>query len=229
MTFHFPLKNRQTPWVAIFALFITMMTPIFVQATESTEPPIISEAEASIDSLNIDIVDLSQSLSQTAGDERDALQLQLFQKNEELRNQLASAIERESIPRDKLIKLVKTQEKYSKDATDYLTTKTKEVIEELNKAKDEEKLALINDYRELQHYLDVSFDSSWQNLAWLKQLGVQNERAEAELQDKLDKRMRLLSASMAYLRQQAEIIGTQLSSSPESEKASLQLSQLIVK
>ncbi|MDW1553395.1 mechanosensitive ion channel protein MscS, partial [Vibrio sp. YT-18] len=177
MTFHFPLKNRQTPWVAIFALFITMMTPIFVQATESTEPPIISEAEASIDSLNIDIVDLSQSLSQTAGDERDALQLQLFQKNEELRNQLASAIERESIPRDKLIKLVKTQEKYSKDATDYLTTKTKEVIEELNKAKDEEKLALINDYRELQHYLDVSFDSSWQNLAWLKQLGVQNERA----------------------------------------------------
>ncbi|EJC6777974.1 TPA: mechanosensitive ion channel [Vibrio parahaemolyticus] len=229
MTFHFPLKNRQTPWVAIFALFITMMTPIFVQATESTEPPIISEAEASIDSLNIDIVDLSQSLSQTAGDERDALQLQLFQKNEELRNQLASAIERESIPRDKLIKLVKTQEKYSKDATDYLTTKTKEVIEELNNAKDEEKLALINDYRELQHYLDVSFDSSWQNLAWLKQLGVQNERAEAELQDKLDKRMRLLSASMAYLRQQAEIIGTQLSSSPESEKASLQLSQLIVK
>lgn len=150
-------------------------------------------------------------------------------KNEELRNQLASAIERESIPRDKLIKLVKTQEKYSKDATDYLTTKTKEVIEELNKAKDEEKLALINDYRELQHYLDVSFDSSWQNLAWLKQLGVQNERAEAELQDKLDKRMRLLSASMAYLRQQSEIIGTQLSSSPESEKASLQLSQLIVK
>ncbi|MCV5736925.1 hypothetical protein OFN56_33995, partial [Escherichia coli] len=89
-----------------------------------------------------------------------------------------------------------------------------------------EKLALINDYRELQHYLDVSFDSSWQNLAWLKQLGVQNERAEAELQDKLDKRMRLLSASMAYLRQQAEIIGTQLSSSTESEKASLQLSQL---
>lgn len=152
-----------------------------------------------------------------------------FSKNEELRNQLASAIERESIPRDKLIKLVKTQEKYSKDATDYLTTKTKEVIEELNKAKDEEKLALINDYRELQHYLDVSFDSSWQNLAWLKQLGVQNERAEAELQDKLDKRMRLLSASMAYLRQQSEIIGTQLSSSPESEKASLQLSQLIVK
>lgn len=218
MTFHFPLKNRQTPWVAIFALFITMMTPIFVQATESTEPPIISEAEASIDSLNIDIVDLSQSLSQTAGDERDALQLQLFQKNEELRNQLASAIERESIPRDKLIKLVKTQEKYSKDATDYLTTKTKEVIEELNKAKDEEKLALINDYRELQHYLDVSFDSSWQNLAWLKQLGVQNERAEAELQDKLDKRMRLLSASMAYLRQQAEIIGTQLSSSLNQKK-----------
>ncbi|MDF5517588.1 mechanosensitive ion channel protein MscS, partial [Vibrio parahaemolyticus] len=103
------------------------------------------------------------------------------------------------------------------------------VVEDLNKAKDEEKLALVNDYRELQRYLDVSFDSSWQNLAWLKELGAQNERAEAELKDKIDKRMRLLSASIEYLSQQSEIIGSQLSSSPESEKASLQLSQLITK
>ncbi|NMS64142.1 mechanosensitive ion channel protein MscS, partial [Vibrio parahaemolyticus] len=51
----------------------------------------------------------------------------------------------------------------------------------------------------------------------------------AELKDKIDKRMRLLSASIEYLSQQSEIIGSQLSSSPESEKASLQLSQLITK
>lgn len=200
---------------------------VHATATDDIQEP--SAAEISIDNLNREIVDLSQSLSQASGDERDALQLQLFQKNEELRSQLASAIERETISRDKLILLVKKQEQYSEDATNYLSEKIKKVVEDLNKAKDEEKLALVNDYRELQRYLDVSFDSSWQNLAWLKELGAQNERAEAELKDKIDKRMRLLSASIEYLSQQSEIIGSQLSSSPESEKASLQLSQLITK
>ncbi|HHF3122112.1 TPA: mechanosensitive ion channel domain-containing protein [Vibrio diabolicus] len=229
MTFHFPQKIRLTSWVVLFALILGMIAPMVINAKDIQDTPEPSAAETSIDNLNREIVDLSQGLSQASGDERDALQLQLFQKNEELRSQLASAIERETIPHDKLISLVKKQEKYSEDATNYLSEKIKKVVEDLNKAKDEEKLALVNDYRELQHYLDVSFDSSWQNLAWLKELGAQNERAEAELKDKVDKRMRLLSASIEYLSQQSEIIGSQLSSSPESEKASLQLSQLITK
>ncbi|EGQ7648109.1 TPA: mechanosensitive ion channel domain-containing protein [Vibrio alginolyticus] len=229
MTFHFPQKLRLTSWVTLFALAVIMFSPMAVHATATDDIQEPSAAEISIDNLNQEIVDLSQSLSQASGDERDALQLQLFQKNEELRSQLASAIERETISRDKLILLVKKQEQYSEDATNYLSEKIKKVVEDLNKAKDEEKLALVNDYRELQRYLDVSFDSSWQNLAWLKELGAQNERAEAELKDKIDKRMRLLSASIEYLSQQSEIIGSQLSSSPESEKASLQLSQLITK
>ncbi|AVF75030.1 mechanosensitive ion channel [Vibrio alginolyticus] len=229
MTFHFPQKLRLTSWVTLFALAVIMFSPMAVHATATDDIQEPSAAEISIDNLNREIVDLSQSLSQASGDERDALQLQLFQKNEELRSQLASAIERETISRDKLILLVKKQEQYSEDATNYLSEKIKKVVEDLNKAKDEEKLALVNDYRELQPYLDVSFDSSWQNLAWLKELGAQNERAEAELKDKIDKRMRLLSASIEYLSQQSEIIGSQLSSSPESEKASLQLSQLITK
>ncbi|MBO0197818.1 MULTISPECIES: mechanosensitive ion channel family protein [Vibrio] len=229
MTFHFPQKLRLTSWVTLFALAVIMFSPMAVHATATDDIQEPSAAEISIDNLNREIVDLSQSLSQASGDERDALQLQLFQNNEELRSQLASAIERETISRDKLILLVKKQEQYSEDATNYLSEKIKKVVEDLNKAKDEEKLALVNDYRELQRYLDVSFDSSWQNLAWLKELGAQNERAEAELKDKIDKRMRLLSASIEYLSQQSEIIGSQLSSSPESEKASLQLSQLITK
>ncbi|MCG6308102.1 mechanosensitive ion channel [Vibrio alginolyticus] len=229
MTFHFPQKLRLTSWVTLFALAVIMFSPMAVHATATDDIQEPSAAEISIENLNREIVDLSQSLSQASGDERDALQLQLFQKNEELRSQLASAIERETISRDKLILLVKKQEQYSEDATNYLSEKIKKVVEDLNKAKDEEKLALVNDYRELQPYLDVSFDSSWQNLAWLKELGAQNERAEAELKDKIDKRMRLLSASIEYLSQQSEIIGSQLSSSPESEKASLQLSQLITK
>ena len=183
MTFCFPQKNRLTPWVALLSLFIAMMKPFFVNAAEKREAPVVSEAEASIDNLNIDIIDLTQSLAQTNGDERDALQLQLFQKNQQLRAQLATAIEKESIPHKKLVQLVKTQEKYTNDATAYLASKTKSVTEKLNAAKDEEKLSIINDYREIQHYLDVIFEASWQNLVWLERLGEQNKRAETKFKE----------------------------------------------
>ena len=172
---------------------------------------------------------MSESLKVASGDERDALQLQLFQKNEELRSRLSSAISSKSIPHEQLIKLVQTQEKYSEDAVAYLDDKIKMLNGELNSAKEEDKLSLVNEYRELQQYLDASYESSWQNLNWLKRLGAQDEDADIDFKDSVDKRMRLLSASIQYLKQQSEVINSQVSSSPETEKATLQLSQLIVK
>ncbi|MGP8309070.1 mechanosensitive ion channel family protein [Vibrio sp. YIC-376] len=229
MTSYFPQKIRLKPWFAVLSLFILMMSHFSVSAAEKDEPPVISPAEAAIDNLNIDIIDLTQSLTQTNGDDRDALQLQLFQKNQELRSQLATAINGETIPQDKLVKLVKTQKQYTENAAKYLTSKTKSVVEKLSQAKDEEKLSLVNDYREIQRYMDVIFEASWQNFVWLEKLGVQNKRGEKEFKDLVDKRIRLLSASMQYLHQQSQIISTQLSSSPESEKTSQQLSQMLFK
>ncbi|CAE6908166.1 Small-conductance mechanosensitive channel [Vibrio sp. B1FLJ16] len=229
MTFYFPKRVSLMPWGAAFSLFILLMSSFSVSAVEKDEVPSVSPAEATIDNLNIDIVDLTQSLSLTSGDERDALQLQLFQKNQELRVQLQTAIENESISHDKLVNLVKTQEKYTQEATEYLNSKTKSVVEQLNEAKDEDKLSIINDYREIQHYMDVIFQARWQDVEWLGQLDVASKRTKAQFKDEVDKRIRLLSASMQYLSQQSKAIGTQVSSSPESEKASQQLSQLIVK
>ncbi|MCG9608320.1 mechanosensitive ion channel family protein [Vibrio harveyi] len=233
MTLLSPLKVRLTPWLVLMALLTLTMSPFIVQATESVETtvdmPKVSAAEKAIDNINRDILDLSESLKLASGDERDALQLQLFQKNEELRSRLATAISNKSIPHEKLIELVQTQEKYSEGAVVYLDDKIKALNEEINKSKDEDKLSLINSYRELQQYLDVSYESSWQNLNWLKKLDAQDEDADAEFKEGVDKRMRLLSASIEYLNQQSEIIGSQVSSSPESEKASLQLSLLILK
>ncbi|AUV85556.1 MULTISPECIES: mechanosensitive ion channel family protein [Vibrio] len=233
MTLLSPLKVRFTPLVVLFTVLALTMSSFIVRATESSEAPAeaptVSAAEQAIDNINKDIIDLSETLKLASGDERDALQLQLFQKNEELRSRLSTAISNKSIPHEQLIKLVQTQEKYSEGAVAYLDDKIKTLNGELNSAKDEEKLSLLNEYRELQHYLDVSYESSWQNLNWLKMLGVQDEDADVDFKDSVDKRMRLLSASIQYLKQQSEIISSQVSSSPESEKASLQLSQLILK
>ncbi|KIP66649.1 MULTISPECIES: mechanosensitive ion channel domain-containing protein [Vibrio] len=233
MTLLSPLTVRFTPFKVLFMAFALTMSSFIVNATESTEKvvevPEVSAAEKAIDNINQDIIDLSESLKQARGDERDALQLQLFQKNEELRSRLSTAISNKSIPHETLIELVKTQEMYSEGAVAYLDDKIIALNEELNKAKDEDKLSLVNQYRELQQYLDVSYESSWQNLKWLKSLDIQDKDADSEFKDSVDKRMRLLSASIEYLNQQSEIIGSQVSSSPESEKASLQLNQLILK
>ncbi|WP_045369420.1 mechanosensitive ion channel family protein [Vibrio campbellii] len=233
MTLLSPLKVRFTPLVVLFTVLALTTSSFIVRATESleapAEAPTVSAAEQAIDNINKDIIDLSETLKLASGDERDALQLQLFQKNEELRSRLSTAISNKSIPHEQLIKLVQTQEKYSEGAVAYLDDKIKTLNGELNSAKDEDKLSLVNEYRELQQYLDVSYESSWQNLNWLKMLGVQDEDADVDFKDSVDKRMRLLSASIQYLKQQSEIISSQVSSSPESEKASLQLSQLILK
>lgn len=228
MTSYFPKRISLMPWVAAFSLFLLLMSSFHVSASEKVEPPEVSPVEASIDNLKIDLVELTKGLSLTSGDDRDALQLQLFQKNQDLRVQLATAIDNESMPREKLIELVKTQEQYTQQATDYLASKTTSVNDDLNEAKDEDKLSIINDYRELQHYADVIVDARWQNFEWLDQLGVENESAKAKFKDLVHKRIRLLSASMQYLSQQSENIRSQVSSSPESEKANQQLSQLIV-
>ncbi|GLR03616.1 mechanosensitive ion channel family protein [Vibrio hyugaensis] len=229
MTLLSPLKVRFAPLTALLTVFALTMSSFIVHATENNEVPTISPAAQAIENINTDILDLSETLKLASGDERDALQLQLFQKNEELRSRLATAVNNKSISHEKLIQLVQTQEKYSEGAIVYLDDKIKVLNEEINKAKDADKLSLVNEYRELQQYLDVSYESSWQNLNWLKTLDVQDEDAEAAFKDNVDKRMRLLSASIEYLNQQSEIIGSQISSSPESEKASLQLSQLILK
>ncbi|EDP59240.1 mechanosensitive ion channel family protein [Vibrio sp. AND4] len=233
MTLRFPLKVRFAPLVALFTVLALTMSSFIVRATESLETakadPAASSAERAIEHIYKNIIGLSETLKQASGDERDALQLQLFQKNEELRNRLASAINSKSIPNERLIWFVQTQEKYSEAAVAYIDDKIKTLNEELNSAKDGDKLSLVNEYRELQQYLDVSYESSWQNLNWLKVLGVQDEAADTDFKDSVDKRMLLLSASIQYLKQQSEIISSQVSSSPESEKPSLQLSQLIVK
>ncbi len=228
MTSYFPKKIVSMPWMAAFSLFLLLMNSFHVSASENVVPLEVSPAEASIDNLKIDIVELSEGLSLTSGDDRDALQLQLFQKNQDLRVQLETAIDNESMSRDKLIELVKTQEQYTQQATDYLASKTKSINDQLNEAKEEDKLSIIHDYRELQHYADVIVDARWQNFEWLEYLGVENKRAKAKFKEQVHKRVRLLSASMQYLSQQSDNIGTQVSSSPESEKANQQLSKLIV-
>ncbi|MBG0758950.1 mechanosensitive ion channel protein MscS [Vibrio cidicii] len=183
-----------------------------------------SELENEIEQAKQYISELSVTLDQATGDVRDALQLQLFQKNAELRKSLAKAVEDNAIAKDKLIDWVKTQHAYTEEANRYITERLNSIDSNLAQASHEDKLSYISTYRELQYYLDATYQSGLENIQWLNRLDIDVTQPQATLKDRVNQRLRLLSASLEYLKQQSSIINGQISSSPESEKASLQLS-----
>ncbi|GAK84968.1 hypothetical protein JCM19238_2548 [Vibrio ponticus] len=69
---------------------------------------------------------------------------------------------------------------------------------------------MINHYRELQYYLDTTYQASWQNVTWLKDLDKADVKLEENLRDATNTRLRLLSASIEYLNQQHEFTTSQL-------------------
>lgn len=212
----------------VFVLLAAMLS-FSAFATQEVTEPVKSEAQLKIETINSDLKDLSDALMSSSGEEKDALQLKLFQKNEDLRSALSAAINRDSIPKNELVRQVEMQQKYSQNASIFLEEKIKTLSEKINTAKEEERLALLNDYQELQHYLDTIIEANWQNIQWLKQLGVDETLAEQTFTELVSKRLRLISASVEYFNQQVSVVGKQLTVSPESEKSSLQLTQLVIK
>ncbi|MEL7292511.1 MAG: mechanosensitive ion channel domain-containing protein [Pseudomonadota bacterium] len=212
----------------ILLLFVLSMSG-FTHADEESTAPQLSRDEMALQTLNIELKDLTDSLNSASGDEKDALQLKLFQKNEEIRAQLSTAIRNQSIDTEALIAQVKMQQKYTSNATVYLDSKIKALNLKIDEAKNEDRLSLLTDYQELQHYFDEVITSRWQNIQWLQDLGLDETVAEQQLRGLVEKRLRLLSASVEYFNQQISAVGKQLSVSPETEKASLQLNQLIIK
>ncbi|MCG9579254.1 mechanosensitive ion channel family protein [Vibrio tubiashii] len=197
-------------------------------AYASQEGDQLSKQEREIANITSEFTELVDSIETATGGEKDALQLKLFQKNESLRAALQAAVRKGTIPTDKLIAHIKMQQTYVNGAMSYLEEKIKLLNAEIDSAQSEEKLALLNDFQELQHYFDNVMESAWENIEWLNKLGQDESIAQAQFKDSLNKRLRLTSASVEYFNQQISVIGRQLAVSPESELATLQLGQLIV-
>nr|WP_253805222.1 mechanosensitive ion channel family protein [Vibrio mediterranei] len=195
--------------------------------TPTRVPP--PKAQVALDKINAEIRDLSESLKASSGDQKDAIQFRLFNKNNELRDVIGSAVESDDLPKDMLIEQVRFQQKYTEGAKTYLEDKLKTVGEQFNSAKAENKLSILNTYSEVQDYLNATFNAAWQNLMWLNKLGVQDESGEAQFEVLVAKNLRLTSASIEYFNQQVEAINSQLASAPEGDKAALQTSQLVLK
>jgi len=223
------LLSYRSMRMLVVGMLVSFAFVISSHTHASEDPLLISKQEQVINEINNDLKELSDTLEMSSGGEKDAIQLKLFQKNEELRSVLQNAISRQSISVEKLIPQVEMQQSYSTTAASYLEERIKALNAEIDSAKNEEKLSLLNDFQELQHYLDNVLESRWENIQWLKALGVDESVQEALFREILTKRLRLTSASVEYFSQQISVVGKQIAVSPESETASLQLGQLVIK
>jgi small conductance mechanosensitive channel len=216
-------------------VFLSVMLAVFSgyihaeTATDQTASSKASKTEIALNSLNAEIQDLSEQLKVTTGDQKDAIQFRLFNKNNDLREVIGKAIDEGSLPKEALIDQVRVQQQYTVAAKEYLEKKNDEVSKEFNAAKEENKLTILNSYSELQDYLNTTYNASWQNLEWFEKLGVQDKKAEDEFEGLVGNKLRLTSASIEYFGQQATAVGSQIASAPEADKAGLQTAQLILK
>lgn len=135
---------------------------------------------------------------------------------------------RKTIAKEKLVELVNIQQRYTEEANHYISERLNSLDDSLGKASHEEKLSYITTYQELQQYLDVTYHSSAENIGWLSSLDIDTRDVEKTLRERINQRLRLLSASLEYLKQQISVINNQIKSSPESEKANLQLALLLL-
>ncbi|WP_152618743.1 mechanosensitive ion channel family protein [Vibrio owensii] len=187
-----------------------------------------SSLELEIDQ-NVALIDeLTLSFESATGDVKDAIQVQLFKKNDELRDKLDTAVNKKLVPAGKLVELIETQQIYTEESFLYVLEKVQLLNQQFKDSGVEEKLSILSDYRELQKYLDSAFQSSYQNIIWLKSLGEIDVKAHDKLKRDTKRRLQLLSASVDYWRQQKDIVSTQTSNSPDGEKVTLQLSLLYI-
>ncbi len=211
---------------SVLMLFLSLNVFAVIAAEEVVSEP--TELSA-IESLDKDLAALSEKAKQVSGEEYEALQLQIFQRNQELRRQLQQAIDSESLSKEKLSELVTTQQQVSARTLEYLQQAIRRESEAINQASNDEKLLQVNTFREMHQYLSDTYFAIWQNLTWLEQLGKSEKKALDEFTEQVDERLRLLSASAEYLYQQRRIVSLQVSATPEGEKSALQLTQLILK
>ncbi len=214
---------RSPYWLSLLFIVLLQAFPSFAADKPFPDTPVVNPITA----LNNELVDINKRFKASSGDDKEALQLQLFQKNSQLRELLAAAVRDDKQDKAFIVKQVQIQQSYNKQANAFLDIRIKTLSDDLNNAKDEEKFALLKEYKGAQSHLDEMFQERWQNLLWLQALGKPDEKAVQVAKEDISHRIELLAASMEYLNQQIDADNSQLNVSPESEKATIQLSLIV--
>lgn len=225
------MNPRCTTLFALPFLFVLLFVAPLQAASENPPDPKATtpteQFKSQIDVLQNELTELVALQNATTGEDKLALQLQMFQKNEELRALLANGVKNSSLDKAFLIDQVNRQQKYDNQGVKYLTERAAKLSEQLSSANSEDKFSILGDFEESRKYLDKMYEEKSQNIKWLRELDALTPKTEENFKQEVNNRIEQVAANVEYLRQQLNADAAQLKVAPEAEKPAIQLRQLI--
>ncbi|MDP2558023.1 mechanosensitive ion channel family protein [Photobacterium damselae subsp. piscicida] len=181
-----------------------------------------------LNQLNTEITELQKESVTMIGTSQDVVRLQLLNKNEQMRDVLSELVaDYTEENKDKIVGQVRQQIQFIGTATTYLNKKIKDDEKKLDKASNEEKLLAQKNLDEARRFSVRLLGEQWQNYQWMKTLGLPQPKSEQRLMSEVEHQLEFMSAALNFNSQQEELLGKQLKSAAESEKASVQIMHIL--
>ncbi|MDP2543059.1 mechanosensitive ion channel family protein [Photobacterium damselae subsp. piscicida] len=181
-----------------------------------------------LNQLNTEITELQKESVTMIGTSQDVVRLQLLNKNEQMRDVLSELVaDHTEENKDKIVGQVRQQIQFIGTATTYLNKKIKDDEKKLDKASNEEKLLAQKNLDEARRFSVRLLGEQWQNYQWMKTLGLPQPKSEQRLMSEVEHQLEFMSAALNFNSQQEELLGKQLKSAAESEKASVQIMHIL--
>ncbi|EOB1204864.1 mechanosensitive ion channel protein MscS [Photobacterium damselae subsp. damselae] len=181
-----------------------------------------------LNQLNTEITELQKESVTMTGTSQDVVRLQLLNKNEQMRDVLSELVANHTEEdKDKIVGQVRQQIQFIGTATTYLNKKIKDDEKKLDKASNEEKLLAQKNLDEARRFSVRLLGEQWQNYQWMKTLGLPQPKSEQRLMSEVEHQLEFMSAALNFNSQQEDLLGKQLKSAAESEKASVQIMHIL--
>lgn len=217
--------NRIMRFLVLILLLMSSLS--FAESKTDTSKQTVNPKVEQLLQLNSEIVTLSKETTTLTGSSLDVVRLQILNKNNELRDILASMIKSNDVDKKLLLTQVDKQVVFVREANKFLDEKLTRDQEVLDKAKDADKLVALKTIAETRQFSTSILKEEWQNYQWLEKLGKPAPQAVKELTDKIEHRLAFTSTSLTFDSQALDVANKQLKSASESEKSTLQLSQIL--
>lgn len=178
--------------------------------------------------LDQEIAALYQESLTKSGSAKSVVEMQLLNKNDELRSVIQGLIDSrtdETVPM--LLKHVSQQVTFIAQASDFLAEKITAEEKKLDEVSQEEKLSVQKSLDEARRFYTRMLGEQWINYKWLELLGSPDPKSADALVEDISHRLEFMSASLSFNSQQEALLLKQLKTASEGEKPSLQLQHLL--
>lgn len=205
---------------------IVMIVLLLMSSLVMAQPS--DELSQKLSNLEQEIATLYQESLTKTGSARNVIDMQLLNKNNQLRAVLKDLIDSRTDETTPLLtKYVKQQVSFISRASKFLGEKITAEEKKLDEAGQEEKLMVQKRLDEARRFYTEMLGQQWVNYKWLETLGIPDPKRQAELIKDIEHRLEFMSASLTFDSQQEKMLSKQLKAASEAEKPSLQILHLL--